>query len=110
MGDPAPIDAALAKDGVDEYLDMHLPRRMDASETSPPAGSLHLHRTDGEGEWMLRAVDGSLLVTSEHGKGDAAVRGSSHDLVLYLWNRARGETIEVFGDESVATAWSVFGN
>ncbi|HQR30574.1 MAG TPA: DsbA family protein, partial [Anaeromyxobacteraceae bacterium] len=41
-----------------------------------PSGSLHLHRTDGPGEWLVRAVDGEVVSTQEHAKGDAAVRGS----------------------------------
>ena len=70
-----------------------------------PEGSLHLHRTDGDGEWMVRTVDGVLQVTREHGKGDVAVRGTASDLNLFMWNRLR-PGLEYFGDTAVVEAWA----
>ena len=32
-----------------------------------------LHRSDGDGEWMLQSEGGRLSVTHDHGKGAAAV-------------------------------------
>ena len=69
-----------------------------------PTGSLHLHRTDGEGEWLAKNEGGALVVTREHAKGDAAVRGSGSDLLLWIWGR--GGEVEIFGDEAVAAAWA----
>jgi uncharacterized protein (TIGR03083 family) len=100
---PAPIDAELAVDGIDEafrLIGFMLGRGRDA-----PGGTCHLHRTDGPGEWMLRAADGRLEVTHEHGKGDAAVRGGASDLLLYLWGRRSVDDLETFGDRDVAAAW-----
>jgi len=70
-----------------------------------PTGSLHLHRTDGDGEWLISTVDGQLQVTREHSKGDAAVRGSAEGLLLYLWDRRR-DGLECFGDEKVINHWA----
>lgn len=72
--------------------------------TGYPEGSLHLHRTDGDGEWLLTAVDDVLNVVHEHAKGDAAARGTASDLALLVWNR-RQPTLEVFGNEAVLDAW-----
>ena len=103
------FDADLAHDGVNEVIEVG----MQASPRGPrddfPAGSLHLHRTDGDGEWMLAATDGVLAVTQEHGKGDAAVRGTASALYLYMWSRVAADdtaTIETFGDQSLVEAWS----
>jgi len=96
-----PIDPDMATDGIEEYLVFGL---RDRGRTYP-ADSLHLHRTDGPGEWMLAADEnGKLLVTHEHGKGDAAVRGSASDLLMWLWGRPV-EGVEIFGDQAVADTW-----
>lgn len=101
-----PIDSELATAGVDEYLTVSA----DVAIAQPgrntyPAKSLHLHRSDGPGEWMLtKTGDGGLLVTHEHGKGDAAVRGPASELFLWVWGRPATD-VQIFGDEAVAEAW-----
>ena len=42
------------------------------------------------------------VVTREHAKGDAAVRGPAHDLLMVLWRRQSLDTVEVIGDRAVA--------
>ena len=104
VGDPEPIDAELAQDGVDEILDVAWRFHMKGPVTGFPSTTLHLHRTDGEGEWLLSAVDDQMVVRREHAKGDAAARGTASDLALLVWGR-RQPTLEVFGDEAVLDAW-----
>ena len=56
-GSPAPIDAEVAVDGIDEFLDIFLP-----TNEACLAGDVltaHLHTTDADGEWMLTIGDGS---------------------------------------------------
>ncbi|PON17918.1 hypothetical protein C2W62_10630 [Candidatus Entotheonella serta] len=96
-----PIDPELAYDGVNEVMELFMRHRR---VSDPPESSLHLHRTDGEGEWMLVAKDGTLTITNEHAKGDAAVRGSAQDLLLYLWDRGRAN-LDCFGDDATIDAW-----
>lgn len=100
------VDPDLAADGINEVIEvgMQFSMRGPRSDCYPPE-TLHLHRTDGEGEWLLADANGSLDVRHEHAKGDAAVRGPASALYLYLWGRGR-EGVEVFGDESVADAWA----
>lgn len=102
-GTVVPLDPELATDGINEIIEV----MMQNSPRGPidyPTGSLHLHRTDGEGEWMLTAQDGVLTVTHKHAKGDAAARGSAQDLLLYLWGRGR-ENLECHGDDALIDAW-----
>ncbi|MFI6446755.1 maleylpyruvate isomerase family mycothiol-dependent enzyme [Kitasatospora sp. NPDC050543] len=106
-GREEPIERALAVDGVDEFL-AHF-----RSATPPPAdlaeGGLHLHATDGaahgDGEWLIRAVDGAWRVRREHGRGAVAVRGSASDLLLLLWGRRPVERLEVIGDGDALKAY-----
>ena len=96
-GTPTPIDAALAVDGIDEFLTVFLPRLADNFDAVGDA-TVHLHCTDVEGEWLVARRDGELTVTAEHAKGDVAARGSASDLVLFLWGRVPADALEVFGD------------
>lgn len=102
---PGSIDSDLATAAVDEFIDVGLRSSPDPGKVfAYPDGSLHLHRTDGPGEWLLRCEAGALVATREHAKGDAAVRGSGGDLLRFVWNRP-GADVEIFGDAEVAAAW-----
>jgi uncharacterized protein (TIGR03083 family) len=94
---PTPIDAALAVDGIDEFLTVFLPRLADNFGEVGDA-TVHLHCTDVEGEWLVARRDGEVTVTAEHAKGDVAARGSASDLLLFLWGRVPTDALEVFGD------------
>jgi len=95
------VDPDSAADGVDELLRVLLPVRTPVEV----AGSLHLHQTDGPGEWMLRSVDGQVSATIGHEKGDAAIRADAADLLMALWQRRTLDGLEVFGDRSTAELW-----
>ena len=102
---PPPIEPAVAVDGVDEFLEHFTDEA--AESAAPVGGSVHLHATDGEGEWLITepTVGGRLEVSREHAKGDAAVRGTASDLLLLLWRRVGLDDpgrFEVFGDPEVA--------
>lgn len=103
---PNPIDGDLGTDSIDEYIEVSLQFSGSRPNRTYPAGTLHLHRTDGPGEWMFArgATEHDVVVTHEHGKGAAAVRATGGDLAL--WVRGRPVTdIEMFGDEAIAAAW-----
>ncbi len=102
LGDRTPIPADDALDGLDELLTTVLPARVEEF----PERSLHLHQTDGDGEFMLEAVDGALDVRREHAKGDAAVRGTGEELLLLMWGRRGPDGLEVFGDADIVTEWA----
>jgi uncharacterized protein (TIGR03083 family) len=109
-GHPSPLDAALAVDGIDEFLTFvasWLPR----SPVAGLSGTLHLHATDTDhsapGEWLVTLAPDRLALRHEHAKGDAALRGSASDLLLWLLNRkpADADGLTLFGDRSVTDAW-----
>ncbi len=107
------MDAALAADGIDEMLfplvGRVARRRVAAAdgEAMPAAlGTLHLHCTDVDGEWLIEGGDdwSALAVTRTHAKGDAALRGPALDVLLHLTNRAA--TAQIVGDQAVVARWS----
>jgi uncharacterized protein (TIGR03083 family) len=98
VGDPKQIDPDLAVDGIDELLSVWLPAMTPIED--PPKTSVHIHTTDAEGEW-LAVLDEVPVVTREHAKGDAALRGQASDVLLYLCGRIDASTLEIHGDQAV---------
>jgi uncharacterized protein (TIGR03083 family) len=87
-----PLERDLAVDGIDELLAFFL------SEVAPAGVDVHLHCTDGHGEWLIRADEGSWRIGREHAKAAVAVRGTASDLLLVLWRRKPLTSVETFGD------------
>lgn len=114
-GGAAPIDGALAVDGIDEYFLIANVRVLPRKPGFELGGTLHLHATDREGEWMItpNRVEDRLTLTVEngHGKGDAAIRGTASDLLLGLWGRHSflDDRFERFGSASVIDAIAGLG-
>ena len=103
---PAPIDADLACEGIDEFLTVMLPRQVKENPDIWTGQSVHLHRTDGDGEWLVQlGPDGQTSYEHSHGKGDVALRGSASSLYLWCVNRVPMDDLEVFGDRTVAHQW-----
>ncbi len=105
-GTPGPFDSDMAVDGIDEFYDVLVPFSARRWERPLPTGTLHLHRTDGAGEWLVQAVDGAVVTSHEHAKGDVAVRGGASDLFRFVWNRGRSDDLALFGDEAMARKWA----
>jgi uncharacterized protein (TIGR03083 family) len=104
----APMDAALAADGVDEYLDVFT--GMVRFRTSAPGRgeTVHVHCTDAAGEWLVAFPSaGARELRREHAKGDVAFRGTAEGLLLFLWGRvdAAAAGVEVIGDDAVVARW-----
>jgi uncharacterized protein (TIGR03083 family) len=100
-GDPAPVPAALAADGVAELLEVFLAPRAEGSPVGGRGESLHLHATDTEGEWLLRLLPAGVELGQGHARGDAVAAGTASDLLLFLWGRARADPLERSGDPAV---------
>ena len=95
------FDRALG-DAVNRMTRLH-PR----SPHKGKAASFHLHRTDGQGEWILRAEGGEAAAESGHGKADVAMRGPAEGLYWVLMGRGQPAEhgVEVHGDPALAAAF-----
>jgi len=110
IGAPEPIEAVMASDGIDEYFELALPRLVSRGSVDLPVASLHVHCTDVDGEWTVRAGDDGVQMTREHAKGDAALRGRAEDLLLTLWRRpVPAGAVDVVGDPAAADEWLRLG-
>lgn len=103
--DPAPFDPDLAVDGVNELLELFAP--LAAGDTlKGRSGSIHLHATDTDGEWLVHLTPEGIHFEHGHAKGDVALRGTAGDLLLWGWNRVPvDDRFEVFGDASLLEVW-----
>jgi uncharacterized protein (TIGR03083 family) len=103
--EPGPFDPALAVDGVDEHLELFAPR-IPAERLDGEHGTIHLHATDAEGEWLVQLTEAGITFEHGHAKGDVALRGTAGDLLLWAWNRAPVDhRFEVFGDGALLDTW-----
>lgn len=104
--EPAPFDAALALDGVDELLEVYVPTRLRYEALGATGQTIHLHATDIDGgEWLLHLGPDALTWEVGHAKGDVAARGTASDLLLFLWGRIGTDRLEVFGDADLLARW-----
>ncbi|MFV0523035.1 MAG: maleylpyruvate isomerase family mycothiol-dependent enzyme [Acidimicrobiales bacterium] len=105
-GEPAPITARAAVDGIDEVFEVFAPARLQFDSLAGTGETIHLHATDvDDGEWTLTLHPDELVYEHSHAKGDVAARGSASDLLLLLWSRITPDRLEVFGDSSLLERW-----
>lgn len=103
------VDPAIAADGVDEFL-ANVPHAHWIAERLPSLGdgdrTLHLHATDGDGEWLI-GMGSEFRWERGHDKADVAVRGTAGDLLLLVHGRLSpsDERFEVFGDHESLGRW-----
>lgn len=99
FGEPKPVNDELACLGVDEFFEVAAVGVLKSRGLRAGEGqTLHLHRTDGEGEWFI-VLDELPVVSHRHAKADIAIRGTASDLFLCLWGRV--EPPGVIGDIEV---------
>jgi uncharacterized protein (TIGR03083 family) len=97
-----PIDPDIALDGIDQHFQVQIPAAKQWGKPIQGSGeTYHFHRTDGEGEWLVRFDGDDVTATHEHAKADVAIRGTLEDLFLWLWGRIPADRLEVFGDASL---------
>lgn len=99
---PDPVDPELAREAIN-LLFGFLPRLRQSFDGPEGQGeTFHLHRTDGEGEWLLTFNGKELDIKPVHAKGDVAIRGTASDLLLMLWRRIPPEQLDLIGDKDRA--------
>jgi uncharacterized protein (TIGR03083 family) len=101
--DPAPFDAAVAADGVDEYLVLAVPtlRKARRSPAGPP---VHIACTDAEGSWYVQfADDGGCTVSLSPVPVATTLKGPAAGLLLALYRRQSLDElgVELDGDPSI---------
>jgi len=100
-----PIDAELAADGIDELIDVILPRIYKRDKVTGPTGTIALRATD-EDSWLLElspdGVQRSELIESPQ----VTASGTSSALLLALYSRVPWTSLDLAGDVDLLEAWT----
>jgi len=110
-GEPTPLDPELAHDGIEEFFNfITVPEllallRQRANGRRGEGERFHLHRTDGDGEWLVSFEGDNAVISREHAKGDVALRATASDLLLFIWQRVPAARLEVYGDATLLGRW-----
>jgi uncharacterized protein (TIGR03083 family) len=104
IGRSIPIPSWFIDRVLGESVAMLAARMHQRSPHKGRSASFHMHRTDGEGEWMLRVEGGQVTVEAGHGKADVAFRGPGEGLYWVYMGRGKPEDlgVEVHGDPALA--------
>jgi uncharacterized protein (TIGR03083 family) len=100
-----PVDADLARDGLDEMIDVLLARVVSRDDVKLPDATYVLTTTD-DGDWIVRlSADGVQRLDVAKGP-DVTVRGTPSALLLAAYNRVPWTSLEVEGDTALLEQWS----
>ncbi|HUQ60098.1 maleylpyruvate isomerase family mycothiol-dependent enzyme [Lentzea sp.] len=105
LGLPFTLDPEIAQDTLREWTGLALPYAFQRwpAETAPLAGTgtVHLHATDVEAEFVIDFSGQAPVVREGHEKASVAVRGPVVDVLLTVYRRRPVEGLEVFGDREL---------
>jgi uncharacterized protein (TIGR03083 family) len=110
LGRPSEIDPAIAADAVDEFLEnlVAFPwLRERLAGLDRWGDSLHLHATDGAGEWLLTLREPGFEWSHDHGKATVAVQATAPELLMLAYSRLDPDDprLVVFGDATLLQKW-----
>src|SRR4051794_10880292 len=100
-----PIDSDLAHDGLDELVDVILPRVHTRDQKVLPAGTYLFSATD-DGEWPLRLGADGIERLDVAKEPDVSARGTASALLLAAYNRVKWTSLDTDGDVALLDQWS----
>jgi uncharacterized protein (TIGR03083 family) len=100
-----PIDADLAHDGMDELVDVIVPRVIRRDQPELPDATVLFVATD-DGEWPLRFSAGSVERLELAKDPDVTATGTASALLLAAYGRVPWSAQKVDGDAAVLDAWA----
>jgi uncharacterized protein (TIGR03083 family) len=103
-----PIETDLAHDGLDELVDVILPRIAVRDRVELPAATYLFTATDEGTSWPVRLGEDGVQRLEVAKDPDVRVRGTSSGLLLAMYNRIpwTWTSLEVEGDAALLDAWS----
>jgi uncharacterized protein (TIGR03083 family) len=100
-----PIDDDLARDGLDEMIDILLPRIVIRDNVSLPVATYCFTAAD-DGNWGVRLGPEGIESLDVVKDPDVTVRGTPSALLLAGYNRVKWTSLEVEGNASLLDDWS----
>jgi uncharacterized protein (TIGR03083 family) len=100
-----PVDAELAADGLDELVDVVLPRVVERNGLTLGART-YVFESIEDGAWRIGTSDGGVARAGLDVAADVTVRGTTSALLLAAYNRVPWTSLEVDGDAAALDEWS----
>jgi uncharacterized protein (TIGR03083 family) len=97
IGDPTPVNADLAIDGVDEVLIWLTGDWSDDPDDAATAQRVAV--STGGRRWGVTLEREAVSIDEDGGAADATLAGDPSDVLLWLWGRAADERVLRSGDE-----------
>ncbi|GIG66810.1 maleylpyruvate isomerase family mycothiol-dependent enzyme [Phytomonospora endophytica] len=107
-GEPYALERELAEDAVEEMFDvLETVRGVGGLADLHGSGTIHLHATDVEAEWLIELNDKGFGWKRGHEKADVALRGPLTEILLALYRRQSLDdgSLEVLGDAELLDFW-----
>jgi uncharacterized protein (TIGR03083 family) len=111
LGDPTPVDAELAVDGIDEVLDLFLSEEW-ADMPADQWGGVDPHAGEGATivvrsgrTWRSTLSADRITLARDDGPADASVSGDPEAVLLWLWGRRPDAAVSLDGDPSALAAY-----
>jgi uncharacterized protein (TIGR03083 family) len=111
-GEPTPIDAALAVDGIDEVLDAFLTTGWaelapdDWGDVDPHAGEgATIAVRSGGHTWRSSLAPDAVPLARGDGPAQATVAGEPEPVLLWLWGRRPDTAVSLAGDGATLAAF-----
>ena len=111
IGTTGPLDPATAADGVAEYFEVMVPRRITRDGTPAPVGVLEVVCTDasfhtGADRLVVRVDDPLRVEVDPTATPGGRLSGTGEELLLALWSR---RPLAVAPTDPIAQAWLAYG-
>jgi len=100
-----PIDADLACDGMDELVDLLLPRVVVRDSPTLPTGTYQFVATDGS-EWVMKSGEDGVERLPAPRNVDVTISGPASSVLLAAYGRVKWASLETSGNESLLAEWS----
>jgi uncharacterized protein (TIGR03083 family) len=108
VGEPLPVDATIAADGIDEFIDEFGPMTQFLEGAGKKFGGdgerFALEATDLGSRWTFTARPTALERTDDR-DADVTLAGTASDLMLFLWGRVDANVLAVSGEATLAERW-----
>jgi uncharacterized protein (TIGR03083 family) len=100
-----PIDAELAADGIDELIDLIVPRVYGRDQVEGPTGTIALRSLDGN-QWLLDLEPGGVRRVDLIEVPQITATGTDSALLLAAYGRIPWSSLDLAGDESLLDMWT----
>jgi uncharacterized protein (TIGR03083 family) len=100
-----PIDAELAGDGLDELVDVLVPRIYTRDDITGPTGTVTLQSSDN-GDWLLELRPDGVQRLDVLSEPQVTVSGTTSTLLLATYSRIPWTSLKVEGDAELLARWT----